>query len=128
MHANEELLRNAYDAFTRGDLAGYMSLCGPDMHFVVPGENKVGGRYSLAELGDGLLAKVMEASGGTFRETVLDVYANDRGGIVRAHHELSRDGVPHAYQTLHIYEIRDGKLRSFLEVPEDRDAFERAWA
>jgi hypothetical protein len=31
-------------------------------------------------------------------------------------------------RTLHVDDIRDGKLASFLEVPEDMAAFQRAWS
>ena len=128
MHDHDRILRDAYAAFVRGDLDGYLSHCTPDMTFTVPGDNKVSGVYSREEFASGLIAKVMNATAGTFAETVLDVFTSARGGIVRAHHEFQANGQKREYRTLHIYEIRDGKLASFLEVPEDMEAFQRAWS
>ena len=125
---HDELLRAAYAAFANGDLAGYLQYCTPTMTFVVPGQNRVAGTYDRDTFQSGLIAQVMGLTNGTFRETVLDVFTSDRGGIVRAAHEFERDGERHAYNTLHLYDIVGGKLASFREIPEDPRAFERAWA
>lgn len=124
----DETLRAAYAAFARGDLNGYLAYCTDDITFTVPGRNRLAKTYSREEFGPGLIAGVMNMTGGSFRETVLDVFTSDRGGIVHAEHELSRDGRPFTYRTLHLYEIRDGKLASFREVPEDQHLFDEAWS
>jgi len=128
VHDHDRILRDAYAAFARGDMEGYLAHCTPDITFTVPGDNKVSGVYSRAEFGPGLIAKVMNATNGTFVETVLDVFTSPRGGIVQAHHVFDSGGETREYRTYHVYDIRDGKLASFLEVPEDKDAFQRAWA
>ena len=125
---HDQILRSAYAAFMRGDLNGYLDHCTGDIHFTVPGRNRIAKTYSREEFGAGLISAVMELTRGSFRETVLDVFTSDRGGVVHAHHEFERDGNPIAYRTFHLYEIRDGKLASFLEVPEDQYAFDDAWA
>lgn len=79
-HRHEDLLRRAYAAFARGDLAEYLSVCTDSISFRVPGRSAVAGTYSREQFASGLIAKVMEASGGTFRETVVDVIANDTRG------------------------------------------------
>ena len=48
-HPNEELLRNAYAAFARGDLEGYWAVCAQDFTFHVPGQNQVTGTYQGME-------------------------------------------------------------------------------
>ena len=128
MHDHDRILRDAYAAFARGDLEGYLAYCTPDITFTVPGNNKVSGHYTRAEFGPGMIAKVMQATGGTFTEIVLDVFTSARGGVVHAHHAFEADGEKHEYRTLHLYEIRDGKLASFLEVPESFEAFQKAWS
>jgi len=124
----DEILRTAYATFANGDLDGYLSFCTHDIEFVVPGKNQLSKTYSRSEFGPGLIAEVMRLTNGSFKETVLDVYTSARGGVVRAHHELTRDnGSRHSYRTLHVYDIEDGRLASFREVPEDLDAFNHAW-
>ena len=128
MHDHDRILRNAYATFARGDLDGYLAYCTDDIVFTVPGDNKVSGVYSRAQFGPGLITKVMNATNGTFVETVLDVFTSPRGGIVQAHHAFDVGGRKCEYRTYHVYDIRDGKLASFREVPEDMEAFQRAWS
>jgi len=68
----------------------------------------------------------MEATGGIFRETVLDVIVNDTRGVVLAHHEFGRNGRTYGYNTAHIYRVEGGRLASFEEFPEDLYAFDAA--
>jgi ketosteroid isomerase-like protein len=125
---HEQTLRIAYATFATGDVAGFLSFCTPDIRFVVPGRNQLANMYDSEAFASVLIPDVMRLSNGSFRETVLDVFTNDRGGIVHCEHELERDGRKHTYRTLHVYDIVDGKLASFREVPEDLHAFDSAWA
>ncbi|HKO58728.1 MAG TPA: nuclear transport factor 2 family protein [Thermoanaerobaculia bacterium] len=125
---HDELLRRAYATFTSGDVDGYLALCTPDITFTVPGSNRVAGIYSRQEFRERLIPNVMGLTNGTFREVVLDVFTSDRGGVVRAEHTFDRNGRAYDFRTLHIYDIRDGKLASFQEVAEDARIFDEAWA
>ena len=126
-HPNEELLRRAYADFARGDLAAFLSACTDDITFRVPGRGPVSGTFTRAEFADPMITRVMQESGGTFRETVDDVLANDTRGVVLATHEFERDGRTHRYRTAHVYRIEHGRLASFAEYPEDLYAFDAAW-
>lgn len=127
-HPNETTLREAYAAFARGDLDGYLTYCTDGIVFHVPARNRMAGDYSRAQFHSPFIGKVMELSGGTFREVVVDVVANDRTGAVIADHSFERNGRTHAYRTVHLYRIVDGKLDDFRELPEDLHAFDAAWA
>jgi ketosteroid isomerase-like protein len=78
------------------------------------------GLYELAR-------KVMELTGGSFQEEVEDVLANDRHAVVLARHQFTRDGQSRHYRTAHVYEIRDGKLATCWEQPQDPIVFDDAW-
>ena len=127
-HPNEDMLRRAYADFARGALDAYLSVCTGSITFRVPGRSIVAGTYTREQFASGLIAKVMEATGGTFQETVLDIVANDTRGVVLAHHEFNRNGRRHGYNTAHIYRINAGRLASFEEYPEDLYAFDAAWS
>ncbi|HYY95325.1 MAG TPA: nuclear transport factor 2 family protein [Pyrinomonadaceae bacterium] len=126
-HPNEQALRSAYEAFVRGDLDGYLGFCAEEITFHVPGRGQVAGDYTRAEFKHPFISKVFELTGGTFRETITDVVANDRRGVVLARHEFERGGRAYAYDTAHVYKIRDGKLAEFVEYPADLYAFDEAW-
>jgi uncharacterized protein len=127
-HPNEETLRAAYAEFARGNLEGYLDHCTDDITFHVPGRGKVAGSYTRAQFFDPFISKVINLTNGTFRETVLDVAANDSFGVVLTEHELERNGQHLRYRTAHLYKIRDGKLAEFREFPEDLYSFDAAWA
>jgi ketosteroid isomerase-like protein len=125
-HANEQTIRDAYAAFGRGDLEGYLASCVDDFVFNVPGRSRVAGTYRGRAEFMRLIGTVMELSGGKFEEDVLDVLANERHGVVLAVHRFSRDGAPKQYLTAHVYGIRDGKLAECWEQPRDPAAFDQA--
>jgi hypothetical protein len=74
------------------------------------------GLYELAQ-------KAMATMSSTFVE---DVLANDQHGMVLALHRFTRDGQQQEYRTVHVYEIRDGKLAACWEHPRDQ-AFDASW-
>jgi len=127
-HPNEQLLRDAYAAFARGDLDGYWSACADDFAFNVPGASKVAGRFRGKEAFMRMIGNVMALAGGQFEEEVHDVVANDHHGVVLAIHRFPRNGQQREYRTAHVYEIRDGMLAECWEQPQDPAAFDAAWA
>lgn len=126
-HPNEDMLRQAYAEFARGNLDGYLQHCTDDIKFHVPGHGPVAGTYVRAQFVTPFIGQVIELTNGTFRETVLDVVANDHRGVVLAEHEFDRGNRHHKYRTAHVYSIRAGKLAEFREYPEDLYAFDKAW-
>jgi uncharacterized protein len=127
-HPNEATLRQAYAAFGRGDLAGYLALCADDITFRVPGRGIVAGTFTRDQFFAPFISTVMEGTGGSFRETVVDAVANETRGMVLTQHEFERKGRKHRYQTIHLYRFDHGKLTDFEEYPEDLYAFDEAWA
>jgi ketosteroid isomerase-like protein len=126
-HPLEQIIRDAYAAFGRGDLDGYLQACTEDFAFHVPGEGGISGTYTGSEGMLDLVKKVMSLTEGTFREDVDDVLANDTHAVVLARHAFVRGGVQKAYSTAHVYEIRGGRLARCFEQPRDPAAFEDAW-
>jgi ketosteroid isomerase-like protein len=121
------IIREAYAAFARGDLDGYFGACSEDWNFNVAGNGAIAGTYRGKQGLYDLAGKAMSATGGTFQEDVEDVLANDRHGIVLARHRFTRDGQQQEYRTVHVCEIRDGKLVACWEHPRDQAAFDAAW-
>jgi uncharacterized protein len=126
-HPLEAIIRNAYAAFSRGDVDGYLRPCTSDFAFNVPGRGGISGIWEGKQGLYELAGKAMAISAGTFREEVDDVLANDRYAVVLATHRFTRDGAPKEYQTAHVYEVRDGRLARCFEQPRDSAAFHDAW-
>jgi len=125
-HPNETQLRSLYGLFAQGDIEGFLAGCTDDVTFTVPGNAAVSGEFTKATFMD-LLAPVMERSGGTFEEHVLDVFANDEHGVLLLLHRFTRDGTPRQYRTAHIVELRDGLIAKWNEHPGSVREFEEAW-
>ena len=126
-HPLESIIRDAYAAFNRGDLDGYLAACTPDVSFHVPGRSAAAGSYHAKEGLAKLAGVVIEIAGDTFQEDVEDVLANDVHAVVLARHRFTRDGLRKDYRTAHVYEVRDGKLARCYEQPRDMEAFDDAW-
>lgn len=126
-HSLEATIREAYAAFGRGDVDGYLAPCASDFTFNVAGRGGICGVWAGQKGLRELAAKAMAISGGTFNEEVEDVLANDRHAVVLARHCFMRDGSPKDYHTAHIYEIEHGKLARCFEQPRDPAAFHDAW-
>lgn len=123
----EAIVREAYDAFGRGDLDGYLQACAYDFVFNVPGRNAIAGAYPGKEGLYGLAHQVMAITGGSFHEEVEDVLANDRHAVVLVRHSFTRDGQSKDYRSAHVYEVREGRLAICWEQPRDQAEFDEAW-
>lgn len=127
-HPNEEMLRRAYALFHQGDAEGFLEYCTQNVVFHFPGRSQFAGDYTGEELSTRIAPKIMELTGGSFTEIIIDVFANDHRGVVLETQQLSRDGKQFEYQTLHLWEIQDGKLTRFSECPLDLYKFDHVWA
>ncbi len=131
-HPNEQRLRELYVLFAQGDMPAFLAGCTDDVAFTVPGPNQITrGEPSAVFSKDtfvDLVTPVMQLSGGTFSEEVVDVFANDEHGVLLLVHRLQRDGQPVEYRTAHAVQLRDGKVASWREWPGDTLGFSRAWA
>ena len=126
-HPLEAVIREAYAAFGRGDIDGYLAACTPDFTFNVAGQGGICGNWTGQNGLYELAGKAMAISAGTFSEEVEDVLANDRHAVVLARHRFVRDGSSKDYSTAHIYQVRDGRLAQCFEQPCDARAFHDAW-
>jgi ketosteroid isomerase-like protein len=125
-HPNEDRLRELYAAFAKGDLQTFLDGCTDDVFFAVPGYATVSGTYDRAQF-PGWIEEVIGRTGGTFREDIVEVFANDEHGALLLVHTFDRDGARHEYQTAHIVEFRDTKISRWTEHPGSMREFEAAW-
>src|SRR4051794_3286287 len=98
-HTLESTIREAYAAFGRGDVDGYLSACTNDFTFSVPGRGGIAGTFRGAAGLHELARKAVEGTGGSFREDVEDVLANHQHAVVLARHHFTRAGKQREYRT-----------------------------
>ena len=125
-HPNETVLRDAYAAFAKDDIPGFLAHCAPGLIFRMPGQGLLAGHHTV----EGFFAKLgpaMQAVRGTFREEVLHVLAGDEQGVVVVAQSAERDGTLYKWNCSHWWRIEKGRLAEFWEFVDDPAAYESAW-
>jgi ketosteroid isomerase-like protein len=124
---NLEFLRKGYDAFEKGDIDTVMTTFADDVVGHVAGKSQLAGDYKGKQEVMGLFAKLMEISGGTFKEEVHDILANETHGVALSTTTARRDGKTLSLKTLEVHHIENGKITEFWAWSEDQDADAQFW-
>src|SRR3712207_231028 len=127
-HPNEQLIRAVYTEFGKGNLAGVLALCSPDIRVHCRGDNVLTGDYDGPGLAR-IAAKLGQVAGPSLQMNIEGVLADDTRGVVFLRDTFTRqdNGEPYEVRLLHVYRIENGKLASFDELPFDQDAFDEAF-
>jgi uncharacterized protein len=118
-HPNEELLRGTYAAFAAGDVPAVLAVLDGDVSWHIPGANRASGTFHGHEQLVQHFTTLFEVTQGTFALQVQRVFADDEGGAVFAAVTGSRDGKDYSYRHAHLWTIRNGKVTSFEEFPDE---------
>ena len=124
-HINEDLVRSAYAAFSRGDIETVLGTFDDGIVWRVGGDSKLTGEYRGPQQVLGFFGTLMELSGGSFHLDVHDVLANNDHAVAlvtvnATQGERSLEGLPGA----HVWHVRNGKLREFWDCPTDQVAID----
>jgi uncharacterized protein len=128
-HPNEELLREGYAAFGRGDLDALQNqFFGPGIRWHFPGRSPFAGDYEGLAAVMGWLGRTFEVSGGTIRVELRDVVANDDVAVALTTITARREGRDLADDTVQVFQIRDGKATEVWSYPADLYASDAFWS
>jgi uncharacterized protein len=126
-HPNEDLLREGYAAFGRGDLDALRDqFFAPDISWHYPGKNPFAGDYQGVGEVMGWLMRTFELSGGTIRVELNNVVASDDLAVALTTVSAQREGKALSDDTVQVFRIRDGKAIEVWNYPADlymTDAF-----
>jgi uncharacterized protein len=128
-HPNEDLVREGYAAFGRGDIEALQSrFFAPDITWHFPGRSPFGGDYTgMAEVLD-WLGRSFEASGGTIRIELHDVIGNDEHVVALTTVRAERAGRQLADNSIQLFHVRDGKATEVWTHPADLYASDEFWS
>ena len=127
-HPNALMLEKLYADFAKNDLAAVLAACPDQITFQIPGKSKIAGKYDKKTFASGLVAQLMELSGGTFKLDVHDIMASDRHGIALGSDTVTRDGKTTELRTVHVWRFENGKPVAFYEYPRDIYQFDLLWS
>ena len=126
-HPNATVVREGFDRFVRGDVAGLLELFADDAVWHVPGANAVAGDYRGRDEIIAFLRRTAELTGGTYRVELLWVVADDEhtAAVYRAQGE--REGRTLDIEQALLIELRDGLWVDIRAQPLDQAAFDAFW-
>lgn len=128
-HPNEELIRGAFGAFSRGNLQAVEELFDEDIVWHVPGRGPRAATYRGKHEVLGFLRQSKEMTGGTFRLDLHDVVANDEHGVALVVVRAESGGNTLEDRGVNVMHMRDGKVTEVWIHAGDQsasDEFEQA--
>jgi uncharacterized protein len=129
-HPNEDLVRQAFAAFARGDTAALESdFFAEDICWHFPGRSQFAGDHRGAgQVSADLLRAMAERSGGTHRVELHDVLANDDHVVALHATRAERDGKQLEINAIQVCHIRDGKIAEVWTSHSDTYALDDFWS
>ncbi len=128
-HPNAAIVREGFDRFVQGDVAGLVGLFADDAVWHVPGANAMAGDYRGRDEISAFLRRTAELTGGTYRVQLLWVVADDEHTVAVYRARGERDGgrALDIEQAL-LIELRSGLWSDIRAQPLDQAAFDAFWA
>ena len=128
-HPNEDLVREAYAAFGRGDMDALRDkFFTQDVRYHVTGRSPLGGDYEGVDQVLQFFARVFEMSGGTFSFELHDVLANDEHAVALVTVRGERAGKQLNDNMVQISHLRDGKAYEVWNQATDQYAQDEFWS
>ena len=126
--ANAALIKNAYDAFSRGDIPGAMAVFAEDIFWHVPGRGPLSRDYRGHAEVLGFFGHFMDLSNGTFRLQVDDVLAKGDRVVVFCTESAQRGSRSWSAPQVHVWTVKDGKATVFWEYEGDQQGDDEFWS
>jgi len=127
-HPNEDLIRQGYDAFSRGDLDTLRALFDPGIVWHAPGRSQLAGDHQGVDAVLGYFGQTMELTGGSFRVELHDVVANDEHGVGLHKGFAERGGQALENNGTLVFHVRDGKVTEVWQYWADLYAADELFA
>lgn len=126
-HANVARVRDAYAAFSAGDLTAALKDLAPNAVFHFNGEGPNSGDHTGAERITAALVNAFEATGGTQSLDIKSIFADDHHGVVVLRETATRtDGAELDVDEVHVLAFdAEGRITDFWDLPDDPDVHDR---
>lgn len=127
-HPNAAVLRKAYDAFAKGDMATLAELFAEDVVWHLPGRNPVSGVHRGRDAVFAAFAKFFELSGGTLKLDDHTILADDEHAVALNRATASRQGKQLNLLGADVFHVRNGKVAEFWSFSEDQRIDDEFWS
>ena len=127
-HPNLEIARAGYEAFANGDMATVSDLLADDIKWHSGGNNILTGDYEGKEAVLNYFGMLMQETGGSFKNDIHDMLANDEHGVALVTASATRGGKSLEGNVVHVFHMRNGKMTEFWSTAEDQSTFDEFWS
>lgn len=126
-HPNVQRIRDAYAAFSVGDLPAALKDLAPDAVFHFGGQGPLSGDHTGVDAISAALIGTFETTAGTQKLDISGVYADDHHGVVVLHETASRpDGATLDIDEVHVLAIDgEGRITDLWDLPTDPKTHDR---
>jgi uncharacterized protein len=125
-HPNEARLRDAMEAGLRGDMEPMRAISDSKMVWHVSGRGPLSGDLNGLDAVMAWGGQLFERSGGTWKEELLEVMANDDSAFMRTTYRATRGGRSIEDYSVNVFRIQNGKVVEcwvYFGKPYDFDNF-----
>lgn len=126
-HPNAAVVREGFERFVRGDVAGLLDLFAEDAVWHVPGANAMAGDYRGREEIVAFLRRTAVETAGTYRVDLLWVVADDEHTVAVYRARGERAGRSLDIEQALLIELRGGLWADIRAQPLDQSAFDEFW-
>ena len=127
-HPNLVRARAGYEAFATGDLAAVSEFFSDEIVWHSGGSNVLTGDYVGKDAVLGFFGLLVQETGGSFKNDIHDLLANDEHGVALVTVSATRGGRSLEFRIVHVCHMSDGKMTEFWAFPEDQSAFDEFWS
>jgi len=128
-HPNEDLVREGFAAFRRGDMDALRNqFFTDDIRYHVPGRSVLSGDYEGTGQVLQFFGRIFELTGGTFSFELHDVLANDEHAVSLFTIRGEREGKQLNDNTIQIFHFRDGKVSEVWAYQTDQYAVDEFYS
>lgn len=126
-HPNVQRIRDAYAAFSVGDLTAALKDLAPNAVFHFNGSGPLSGDQTGLDDISAALIGAFELTAGTQKLDIASVFADDHHGVVVLHETASRpDGATLDIDEVHVLAIDDeGRITDLWDLPTDPAVHDR---
>jgi ketosteroid isomerase-like protein len=125
----EQRFRQGYENFGKGDLEAIRADFAPDIVWHAGGSNILTGDYKGVDDCFKLFMRIFEETGGTFKNEVHDVLANDTHGVALVKVSGSRKGKTIESNTVHVVHYNsEGQITESWIIPENSEEVDAFWS
>ena len=126
-HPNAEPIRQAFDAFANGDMATMQSLVAEDTVWHLPGRGPLAGDHYGRNAVFEMFGRLVQASEGTFNQSLHDVLASEDHVVALTYATASRGDHKYDGRDAWVFHLREGQIAEAWWRPGDLYAADEFW-